>query len=153
MKRQSTLSLVIAVSLLISIVSLPSRTQAQQSTKRFRGDTGVMTLGIAQVLRITVNGNAGADMIRVRFAWMKYMPAGCNTEGVCRHVVQSEGVTAPVNVGPNQAASFEVQGTGNGVRVEVRGDFNADGIVSAQDIINSATGEVTNHVIMANTEG
>jgi len=26
-------------------------------------------------------------------------------------------------------------------------------MVSAQDIINSATGEITSHVIMANTEG
>jgi hypothetical protein len=62
-----------------------------------------------------------------------------------------KALTAPVNLAPNEAASFEVQGNGNGVRVEVRvaaGDVNGDA-----EIINTATGEVTSHVIMANTEG
>jgi hypothetical protein len=151
MKRQSTLSLVLALSLFVSIVSFPLTAQAQQPPHRFRGNTGVITLGMGQVLRITVNGLGGADAIRVRFAWMKYMPAGCNTDGVCRHVIQSEGATAPVNIGPNQAASFEVQGTGNGVRVEVR--VNTADVIGDACIINSATGEVTSHVIIANTEG
>jgi len=151
MKRQSTLSLALALSLFISIVSFPVKVHAQQSPKRFRGDTGVIPLGIGQVLRLTVNGASGTDAIRVRFAWMKYMPAGCNNDGVCRHVIQSEGATAPVNIGPNQAASFEVQGTGNGVRVQVR--VSTADVIGDACIINSATGEVTSHVIMANTEG
>jgi hypothetical protein len=70
---------------------------------------------------------------------------------VCGHTVQSQGTTGPVNVGPNDAASFDVQGTGAAVRVAVfvaTGDVNADAL-----IINSATGEVVSHVIMANTEG
>jgi hypothetical protein len=108
-----------------------------------------------QVLRITVSGLNGNDTIRVRFAWMKYMPAGCNNDGVCLHTVQSQGITAPVTVGPGEAASFDVQGNGNGVRVGVflvAGDFNADARADAL-IINSATGEVVSQVIMANTEG
>jgi hypothetical protein len=149
MKYQSRVSIVLALSLFMSMLSLPLTVQGQPSI-RLRGDTGVVYVGGSEVLRITVTGLGGADAIRVRFAWMKYMPAGCNTDGVCRHVIQSQGVTAPVNIGPNQAASFEIQGTGSGVRVEVLGDFNLDGAVSAQDIVNSATGEVTSHVIMAN---
>src|SRR2546425_13226771 len=117
MKRQSTLSIAIALSLFISIVSFPLTAQAQQPPKRFRGDTGVITLGMGQVLRVTVNGRDGNDNFRVRFAWMKYMPSGCNTDGVCRHTLQSQGVTAPVNVGANEAASYDVQATGGGVRV------------------------------------
>jgi len=150
MKRKSTLSVAMALSLFVSMV-IPLTAQAQQPPKRFRGDTGVITLGMGQVLRITVNGKDGNDTFRVRFAWMKYMPTGCNTDGVCRHTVQSEGITTPVNVGANQAASFDVQGTGGGVRVSV---FVAAGDVTADEqIINTATGEVTSHVIMANTEG
>ena len=79
------------------------------------------------------------------------MAGGCNTDGVCRHVVQSEGVTAPANVAPNQAGSFEVPGTGAGVRVVVRA--NTPNVRAVSQIINTATGEVTAHVIMANTEG
>ena len=150
MKRRTTMSLLLSLSLLASVLSLPLPAQGQQA-HRFRGDTGVITLGMGQVLRITVNAGNGTDTFRVRFAWMKYMPAGCNTDGVCRHTVQTEGATAPVNVGANQAALFDVQGTGGDVRIEVRvatGDVTAD-----ECIINSATGEVTSHVIMANTEG
>ena len=151
MKRQSKLSISLALSLFISIVSCPLTAQGQQPLKRFRGDTGVVYIGGSQVLRVTVNGLGGNDTIRARFAWMKYMPAGCNTDGVCRHVIQSEGATAPVNVAPNQAASFDVQGTGNGVRVEVR--VSTGDVIGDACIINSATGEVTSHVILANTEG
>ena len=112
---------------------------------------GSSTLGMSQVLRVTVNGRDGNDTFRVRFAWMKYMPAGCNTDGVCRHTLQSQGITAPVNVGANEAASYDVQGTGGGVRVNVfvaAGDVNGDA-----EIINTATGEVTSHVVIWFVEG
>ena len=151
MKRQSTLSIALALSFFMSIVSFPLTAQGQQPPKRFRGDIGVITLGIGQVLRITVNGKDGNDTFRVRFAWMKYMPAGCNTDGVCRHTLQSQGITAPVNVGANEAASYDVQGTGGGVRLNVfvaAGDVNGDG-----QIINTAAGEVTSHVVIWFVEG
>jgi len=151
MKRKSMFSVVLAFSLLVTMISFPLTVQGQQG-HRFRSDTGVITLGIGQVLRITLSSEAFEDnIIKVRFAWMKYMPSGCNPEGVCRHTIQSQGVTAPVNVGPNEAASFDVQGTGGNVRVSVfvaAGDVTGDAV-----IINSATGEVVSHVIMANTEG
>ncbi|HEY8203947.1 MAG TPA: hypothetical protein VIF81_04395 [Pyrinomonadaceae bacterium] len=106
---------------------------------------------MSQVLRITVSGLNGNDTISVRFAWMRYMPAGCNNDGVCLHTVESQGITAPVNVGPGSAASFDVQGNGKGVRVRALVGLGSY-IVNAQ-IINSATDEVVSHVILANTEG
>jgi hypothetical protein len=142
--------LLVSISLLVCLLGLPLPAQGQQGRK-LRGDTGVITLGMGQVLRLTVNGKDGNDAFRVRFAWMKYMPVGCTTDGVCRHAIQSQGVTAPVNVGANQAASFDVQGTGSGVGVSVfvaGGDVNGDA-----EIINSATGEVTSHVVIWFVEG
>ena len=151
MKYQSRASIVLALSLFISTLSFPPTAQGQQPVKRFLADTGVITLGMGQVLRITISSEGfESHAVRARFAWMKYMPSGCNTDGVCRHTIQSQGVTAPVNVAPNEAASFEVQGTGNGVRVQVRGEANGDWIIDVADIINIATGEVTSHVIMGN---
>ena len=150
MKRKTKWSLLITFSLLASLVSLPVPARAQQG-RRFQRDSGIVTLGMGQVLRITVNGQSGNDLIRVRFAWTKYMLSGCNPDGVCRHVVQSQGTTAPVNVGANEGASFDIQGFGGGVRVGVfvaGGDVNGDAL-----IINTATGEVVSHIIMANTEG
>ena len=150
MKRQSKLSIVISVGLLLSTLSFPLRVEGQQGRK-LKGDTGIISLGAGQILRLTVNGKDGNDAFRVRFAWKKYMPAGCNAEDVCRHTVQSQGITAPVNVGANEAASYDVQGTGGGVRVTVfvaAGDVNGDA-----EIINTATGEVTEHVVIWFVEG
>jgi hypothetical protein len=150
MKYQSRVSIVLALSVFITMLSFPLTVQGQPPI-HLRGDTGVIYVGGSQVMRITVNGLGGADAIRVRFAWMKYMPAGCNADGVCRHTIQSQGVTAPVNIGANQAASYDVQGTGGGVRVSVfvaAGDVNGDA-----QIINAATGEVTSHVVIWFVEG
>lgn len=151
MKPQRVFSVVLASILFTSIVTLPFRARAQQPRDRFRGDTGVLTLGVGQKVVVWIHGGALKGPTRVRFAWQRYIATGCNSDGVCQQVVQSQGTTAPVNLAPNEAASFEVQGNGNGVRVEVRvaaGDVNGDA-----EIINTATGEVTSHVIMANTEG
>jgi hypothetical protein len=83
---------------------------------------------------------SGSEMIKLRFRWIKYMAAGCNSDG-CRHTVASQGVTGPVELGANEAASFEVQGTGDGVRIIVETNsagervvfhsINADGTVSS----------------------
>ncbi|HWP54669.1 MAG TPA: hypothetical protein VN476_11090 [Pyrinomonadaceae bacterium] len=151
MKRRRVFSIVLALILFTSILILPATGRAEQPRDRFRGETGVITLGVGQKVVVWMHGGALKGPTRVRFAWQRYMATGCNSDGVCQQVVQSQGTTAPVNLAPNEAASFEVQGNGNGVRVEVRvaaGDVNGDA-----EIINTATGEVTSHVIMANTEG
>jgi len=150
MERKTRWSLLITISLLASVVSLPLPAQAQQGQK-FRGDTGIVTVGMGQVLRITVNGQSGNDTFRVRFAWTKYLQSSCNADGVCRHIVQSQGTTAPVNLGANEGASYDVQGFGGGVRVGVfisGGDVDTDAL-----IINTATGEVVSQIIVANTDG
>lgn len=151
MKPQRIFSAVLASMLFTSIVTLPFMARAQQPRDRFRGDTGVITLGMGQKVIVWIHGGGLKSPTRVRFSWQRYMSTGCNSDGVCQQVVQSQGITAPVNLAPNEAVSFEVQGNGNGVRVEVRvaaSDVNGDA-----EIINTATGEVTSHVIMANTEG
>jgi len=112
-----------------------------------------ITLGLGQVLRITLSSEAFEDenTVRPRFAWFRYGPTTCNPQGVCRQTMTSQGTTAPVNINQSEAASFDMQGTGGGVRVAVfvaAGDVTGDAL-----IINSATGEVVSHVIMANTEG
>lgn len=74
------------------------------------------------------------------------MPSGCNNDGVCLHTIQSQGTTAGVSIGPNQAVSFDVQGTGDGVQVEVRADSRR--MATNALIINSATGEIVSFVSM-----
>jgi hypothetical protein len=156
MSYRTRVLIAITLIVLFSVATLAPTISAQQR-HRFRANTGVVTLAMGQVLRITIasEGFESENIIRPRFAWMRYGPMNCNSQGVCRQMVQSQGTTAPVNINQSEAASFDMQGTGGGVRVEVFADYNADGIVDAADlmIINTATGEVVSHVIMANTEG
>ena len=144
MKYQSRVSTVLALSLFISMLSFPSATQAQPRPNRFTAETGVVYVGGTQVLRVTVNGMGGADAIRVRFTSMKYMPAGCNNDGVCRHTVESQGETAPVLLEAGEVASFDVQGTGAGVRVLIQ-VITANNAVRARatlQLIDGTTGKV-----------
>ena len=149
MNSKRRLSVALALSVFLSMLIFPSATQAQSGANRFRGDTGVIALGLGQVLRITISPE-GFECNAV-FRSTKYIPSGCNGEGVCRHTVQSQTTTAPVNIAADQAASFEVQGNGDAVRVVVRANIRA--VVATATIVNTATGEVTSQVIMANTEG
>jgi len=101
--------------------------------------TGVVTPGEGQALRITVTGGGGSDTFTVRFGWMQYMAEDCNGL-VCRHTVASEGMSAPVMFGPNEAASLDVGGDGNGVVAMV---FSNDTNVQVNAmIIDAATGNV-----------
>src|ERR1051325_1154725 len=104
MKRITTTRIALVLAALLPIATFAPIGRAQQARKS-RGDTGVITLGVVRLLRVTVSGRDGKEAFRVRFAWMKYMPAGCTSDGVCRHTIQSQGVTTPVNVSGNEAAS------------------------------------------------
>jgi hypothetical protein len=113
MKRKVIFSLTLTLSLLLSLVSLPATAQAAPPP-RFRVDSGIITLGdFSQILRITVAGGAGNDAIRVRLRWMKYGTQGCSgMPPVCHHMVISQGVTPVETLGPDDALSFDINGTG-----------------------------------------
>src|SRR5436190_10543858 len=126
MKRKMTLSPMTTFSVLLPLVGFASTAQGQQQKKKPVAATGVFTPAAGQVLRITVAG-AGSDIITIRFAWKRFVGGTCSAvmgATVCRHTVASEGMSAPVTLGPNEAASLDVGGDGNGVEVMV---FNNDG--------------------------
>ena len=139
MKRRMTLSLVLTLSVLLALVSLPSMAQAEPPA-RFRFATGVVTPGVGQILRITVNAGAGNDTVKARFRWAQYMAAGCSgMPAVCRQTVESQGATPVVMLG-NDALSFDVPGNGNGVNVSVESNSRAVHVNAL--IIDTATSEV-----------
>ena len=83
MKR--TLGLTIALVLSIVFVSLmsPDSTARAQHQSSFRTDSGLITLGQNQVLRLTVPGLAGNDTMNVRSGVMHY-PQGICAGGICK---------------------------------------------------------------------
>src|SRR2546421_11753969 len=118
MTRKMSFSLTLTLSLLLSLVSLPATAQAAPP-QRFGADSGVVTPSATQTFRVTVAGTGGND-IRVRIRWMQYAAQGCSgMPPVCRHMVVSQGATPVETLGPGDALSFDVQGTGEGVRVVV----------------------------------
>ena len=142
MKRKMTLSLMLTFSVLLPLVGFASTAQGQQQKKKPVAATGVFTPAAGQVLRITVAG-AGSDTITIRFAWKRFVGGTCSAvmgATVCRHTVASEGMSAPVTLGPNEAASLDVGGDGNGVEVMV---FSNDTNVRVNAmIIDAASGNV-----------
>ena len=118
MKKPITLLITLTLSLVVYLAASAPRAYAAPP-QRFHADSGILTPAVGEVLRITVNGAAGNDAITFRFAWARYMPAGCNNDNVCRHVIQSQGATAPVMLAGTDAVSYDVQGNGNAVRVVV----------------------------------
>lgn len=122
MKTRMTLSIALTLSLLPSLVSFPSTVKGQQTSRRFSASSGVVTLGMGQMLRVTVAamGNDGSEKpIRLTFGWAQYMAADCNgLPQVCRHTVASQGLTVPVTMG-DDAVSFDAPGTGVAVNVTV----------------------------------
>lgn len=119
MRNRMTLSFVLTLSLLLSLVSLPSPAQGQQPPGRFSASSGMITPGMGQGFRVTVVNTEGKD-IRVRLGWKQYVATSCaGAPPVCRQSVVSQGATAMETLSPNEALSFDVPATGGGVNVTV----------------------------------
>jgi len=148
MKRSIALAVALAVSgILLSIASSDSAIQAQQR-RLFQWDTGVVSLGPNQVLRITGDWNGDGDTT-VGFREIKYGQGACNG-AVCKLITIGTTTSGPHTVAAGEAISLELVATtfGRGIVTSNRRDVQV-----TASIINTTTGETTSHIIMANTEG
>ena len=143
----SAVALALSV-ILLSIASSDSKTQAQQRGKLFQWDTGVVSLGPNQVLRITGDWNGDGDTT-VRFREIKYGQGTCNGT-VCKLITISTTTSGPQTLADGEAISLELIATtyGRGIVTSNRRNMRV-----TASIINTTTGETTSHIIMANTEG
>src|SRR5204862_7459876 len=99
MKRKMTFSLTLTLSLLLSLIGFAETVQGQQRLKPV-DDTGLITLGTNEMLRLTVaTGDVNGDAITVQFRQATYTPAGCNA-GVCKHTIVSQSTSATVTLMP-----------------------------------------------------
>src|SRR5678816_1359611 len=146
MKRSIALAVALAVSaILLSLASSDSVSQAQQR-RLFQWDTGVVSLGPNQVLRITGDWNGDGDTT-VGFREIKYGQGACNG-AVCKLVIVSTTTSGPHTVAAGEAISLDLVATtyGRGIVTSNRRDVQV-----TASIINTTTGETTSHIIMANT--
>lgn len=152
MKRKITLTIAIVFgSVLVSLMSSDSTSRAQQRAK-FRADTGIVTLGPNQVLRVTATADVdGADFLALRFRRMQYAQGPCGPE-VCKLGSVTDLILDPITLMSGEGASMDLaQGGFKGVRILVQS--NQRNVQATAMILNTVTGETTSHIIMANTEG
>ena len=128
MKRSIALSVALAVSVItLSLMSADSTARAQKQNK-VRADTGVVTLGAGQLLRITVVNRGKADS-KVSFRRMEYSQNACNGS-VCKHSQISELELVAVTLAPGEAASIDIANTSLGVRAVAFMDYVDDFVVA-----------------------
>lgn len=133
----------IAIALSIVLVSLMSSdsTVNAQRPPRFTADTGVITPGPNQLVRLSVSaGDISGDGITIEFTSVGYTQGLCNNEGVCRHAASSQMTTPPIRLMPGEAASLDLIAAGTyGRGIVISNSRNVR--VNAQ-IIDVATGNV-----------
>jgi hypothetical protein len=145
MKHRKIFSIALVLNALLWPV-LASTAQGQQGGKRLIADSGVIRLGPGQILRITINGQAGNDTLNVRFRRMYYV--GSANGGVWKtSSVVAQDTSDPITLAANEAASTDLsQGGFDAVRGEViiRGYTGATNVNNGVlfQIINASTGEV-----------
>lgn len=106
MKQKITISIALIASIIfVSLVISDSTVQAQRN-RRFSGDTGAITLGPNQILRLTVNAQDGNDTLNVRIKQIYYDTGNCSNN-VCRHSIASQMQTEIISLAPGEAASLE----------------------------------------------
>ncbi len=114
-----TLSLVIGAALFIT----SDRSSQAQSQMLAVADTGIVTLGANQILRIAVDPSDPSGNTFLRFKQTKYGQGACTSDGVCKHTIASQSTSAPVTLDSSEAASFDIPASFlGGVYVGVRGE-------------------------------
>jgi hypothetical protein len=157
MKRRITLSIALTVSVvLVSLASSDSTAQAQLEGRRV-ADTGIVSLGPNEELRLTLMADFNADgkvdaADYVLFRRMEYGQETCGSDGVCKLVVTSQTTTNPIRLRPGEAIHTSSSGGGlPGVRIVALSNHRS--VRATATIINTITGETTSHIIVANTDG
>ena len=148
MKRRITLSIALALSIvLVSLTSSDSTVKAQNQV-RVVTDTGLITLGPNQILRLTVSNRDGNDTINVRFRQQEYIDTG-TTAGVRKLAISSQDSSDLIPLMPGEAVSLDVRRCA----YPLCGGFYAHVLSNSQNvrvnamIIDTVTGDTTSVLI------
>jgi len=111
MKRKMMTSIALGLAVLLSMMTLLPASRGQTpgdnvSLRKIVADTGLVTLGLNQALRVTGDWNGdGKDV--VQFRQVTYVPEGCSG-GVCKHSIASQSASAPATLASGEAASIDI---------------------------------------------
>jgi hypothetical protein len=142
MKHRIALSFVLNLIMLLLVLSAGSAAKAQQEGKRLIADTGVITLGPNQVLRLsaqTGDGQILGNLLYIRFRQVGYSQGAC-IGTVCKHVIASQSISPPIALGPGEAASIDITNSAFGVRGMVLS--NSQDVRVTATVVDTETGKI-----------
>jgi hypothetical protein len=141
MKHRIALSFVLNLSMLLTVLSAAPAVKAQQDGKRLIADTGVITLGLNQVLRLSAQTGDGLILgnLYVRFRQVEYSQGAC-IGTVCKHVIASQSISPPIALGPGEAASIDITNNAFGVRGMVLS--NSQDVRVTATVVDTVTGKI-----------
>jgi hypothetical protein len=117
MKRRKLFSVALILGVLLWPASLARTAQGQPGGKRLIVNSGVVSLGAGQILRLTFPGQSGNDALMVRFRRMYY--AGSTNGGIWKSNAVTQDTSSPITLAANEAASADINQAGfDGVRIE-----------------------------------
>jgi hypothetical protein len=141
MKRGTTLSMALILSVtMLSLIRSDSTASAQRPQK-CGVESGILTLPVTQLLRITVNAGVGNDAITVRFRQMEYMQSVCNG-AVCKYTVTAQTTSDSITLGPNEGISLDFVGKGGATAFRGIVLSNSPNVEVNELIIDVNSGEV-----------
>ncbi len=142
MKRKITFSIALALSVvLLTLMTSDMTVKAQPGGLRPIADTGVLTLGPNQILRISGDGVDQDDVVTLRFRRIGYAQGACSG-GVCKHTVESQINSGLITVTPSEAVWMDIDRTPGSSAVRVVLLSNSRKVRVSASIVNTLTGEV-----------
>ena len=137
MKARKITSIAIVLSVVILSLISSAPTAHAKKERVFSVDTGIITLGPNQMMRIVTNNNDPEAGYVVRFSQMTY--SGTSSSGTSRYTRVSQTTSDPIPVAPGEGFSIDI-GTSENLRVVVSSD-SPELLVTAQ-IIDTTTGNI-----------
>jgi len=138
MKRGMTLLSVIALAALLASLLSPDSTVQAKKERVFTADTGIITLGPNQVLRIVTDNRDPDGEYVVTFKQMVYR--GTASAGGSRHNIVSQTTSESITVPPGEGFSIDVGTSEAVVRAVVA--TNTEGVQVTAQIIDTTTGNI-----------
>jgi hypothetical protein len=138
MKRRIALLLTLALAFTAATFTRSGSVTKAQNQNKAVFDTGMVVLGPNQKLRVAFSAGGDSGSLAVRE--IMYMSPTCAPAGACRYQVASESDLGPFNLMAGEAASFDMTGSGSGVRIVAR--TNIKNATATVQIIDVVTGNI-----------
>jgi hypothetical protein len=118
MKHRNIFSIAAILGALLGLSFAPAAL-GQQGGRKLIENSGVIRLGTGQILRITINGQAGNDTLNVRFRRTYYV--GTTNSGIWKSSAVAQDISDAIRLAANEAASTDISQPGlvDAVRGEV----------------------------------